>query len=45
MTKLFQWLEAETFEGAESWNDLTMDQAARAIGFLSKKTTKTEVNV
>lgn len=44
MTKLFNWLEAETFEGAESWNDLTMDQAARAIGFLSKKTTKTEVN-
>ena len=42
MTKLFQWLEAEALEGAENWNDLTMDQAARAIGFLSKKTTKKE---
>jgi hypothetical protein len=40
MTKLFQWLEAESFEGAEQWQDLTGDQAARAIGFLSKKITE-----
>ncbi len=37
MTKLFEWLEAEAIGGAESWNDLTMDQAARAIGFLTRK--------
>lgn len=40
MTKLFAWLDAEALEGAEHWNDLTMDQAARAIGFLSKKAGK-----
>lgn len=40
MTKLFSWLDAEALEGAEHWNDLTMDQAARAIGFLSKKAGK-----
>lgn len=37
MTKLFQWLEAESLSGAENWSDLTQEQAARAIGFLSKK--------
>jgi hypothetical protein len=37
MAKLFQWLDAEALEGAESWEDLTMEQAARAISFLSKK--------
>ncbi|MBC2592819.1 ATP-binding protein [Ruficoccus amylovorans] len=37
MAKLFQWLDAEALEGAESWDDLTMEQAARAISFLSKK--------
>ena len=40
MTKLFQWLKADALVGAESWNELTMDQAARAIGFLSKKAGK-----
>jgi GTPase SAR1 family protein len=40
MTKLFAWLDAEALEGAEHWKDLTMDQAARAIGFLSKKAGK-----
>ena len=40
MTKLFAWLDAEALEGAEHWKDLTMDQAARAIGFLSKKARK-----
>ena len=37
MAKLFQWLDAEALAGAESWEDLTMEQAARAISFLSKK--------
>ncbi len=37
MAKLFQWLDAEALDGAESWDDLTMEQAARAISFLSKK--------
>lgn len=37
MTKLFKWLEAEALEGVENWSDLTQEQAARAIGFLSKK--------
>ena len=37
MTKLFQWLEAESLEGAENWSDLNQEQASRAIGFLSKK--------
>jgi DNA polymerase III delta prime subunit len=37
MAKLFQWLDTEALAGAESWDDLTMEQAARAIGFLSKK--------
>lgn len=37
MTKLFQWLDAESFNGAENWNDLTQEQAARAIEFLGKK--------
>lgn len=37
MTKLFQWLDAESLGGAENWSDLTQEQAARAIGFLSKK--------
>ncbi len=37
MEKLFQWLEAEALKGAENWEDLTMEQAARAISFLSKK--------
>ncbi|QYY34575.1 ATP-binding protein [Ruficoccus sp. ZRK36] len=37
MAKLFQWLDAEALAGAENWDDLTMEQAARAIGFLSKK--------
>jgi hypothetical protein len=37
MQKLFQWLDAEALKGAEHWTDLTQEQAARAIGFLSKK--------
>jgi hypothetical protein len=37
MAKLFQWLDAEALAGAENWDDLTMEQAARAIGFLSKQ--------
>ena len=37
MEKLFQWLEAEALKGAENWEDLTVEQAARAISFLSKK--------
>jgi hypothetical protein len=37
MQKLFQWLDAEALKGAENWTDLTQEQAARAIGFLSKK--------
>lgn len=36
-TKLFRWLEAESLEGVEEWTDLSESQAARAIGFLSKK--------
>ena len=43
MSKLFAWLEVDAIEGAESWNDLTMDQAARAIGFLTKKASGKEV--
>lgn len=37
MTKLFGWLGADSLSGAEDWSDLTQEQAARAIGFLSKK--------
>lgn len=37
MTKLYQWLDADALEGAESWNDLTLDQAAKAVGFLTQK--------
>ena len=40
MTKLFAWLDAEALECAEHLNDLTMDQAARAIGLPSKKAGK-----
>lgn len=40
MTKLFQWLEADSLVGAEQWKELTQEQAARAIGFLSKKITE-----
>jgi hypothetical protein len=40
MSKLFQWLDAEALSGAENWSDLTEEQAARAIGFLSKKITE-----
>ena len=40
MTKLFQWLEAEALDGAETWQDLNQEQAARAIAFLCKKTGK-----
>jgi len=36
-TKLFKWLGADAIVGAEHWSDLTLEQAARAIGFLSKK--------
>lgn len=35
--KLFQWLDADALQGAEDWSDLTAEQAARAIGFLSNK--------
>lgn len=37
MAKLFQWLGADALDGAESWQDLSQEQAARAIGFLAKK--------
>ena len=40
MSKLFQWLEAEALDGAETWQDLNQKQAARAIAFLCKKTGK-----
>lgn len=40
MKKLFEWLAAEALKGTENWEDLTMEQAARAIGFLSKKATE-----
>jgi len=40
ITKLFQWLDAESLVGAENWNDLNEEQAARAISFLSKKLTE-----
>lgn len=40
MTKLFQWLDADSIPGAEQWKELTQEQAARAIGFLSKKITE-----
>lgn len=43
MSKLFVWLGADTLDGAESWNDLTLEQAARAIGFLTKKVSEKEV--
>ncbi len=35
--KLFKWLDAETLEGAESWEDLSKEQAARAIAFITRK--------
>lgn len=37
MGKLFRWLGAVAIAGEECWRDLTQEQAARAIGFLSKK--------
>ena len=42
LTKLFRWLEADDLEGVENWQTLTMDQAARTIGFLTKKLTEKE---
>ncbi len=42
LTKLFRWLEADDLEGDENWQTLTMDQAARTIGFLAKKLTEKE---
>ena len=37
MTKLFAWLGVDAIEGDENWNDLSVEQAAKVIGFLSKK--------
>ncbi len=36
-TKLFSWLQVDAITGAEQWSDFNLDQAARAIGFLTKK--------
>lgn len=43
MTKLFEWLQIDAIAGAESWNDLTAEKAAKAIGFLAKKIQEKEV--
>lgn len=40
LTKLFQWLDADSIPGAENWTELSEEQAARAIGLLTKKITE-----
>lgn len=37
MEKMFQWLKADALPGAENWADLSMAQAAKVIGVLTKK--------
>lgn len=42
MEKMFRWVGADTLPGAENWQDLSMAQAAKVIGALTKKAAATK---